>query len=75
MRRAEVSLVLVAWLSLVPSLAPGEETAPEETPPGDDFLEYLGAWDEAWQQACDPDGYLPGDAACEPTEDERDDEN
>ena len=67
MRRADVSLVLAAWLILVPASG-------EETPPEDDFLEYLGAWDEAWEQACDPDGYLPGDAACEQTDDEQDDD-
>ena len=75
MRRAEVSLVLLACFSLVPSLASAEEAQAGETPPEDDFLEYLGAWDEAWEQACDPDGYLPGDDACEQKDDEKDDEN
>ena len=76
MKPVEVPLVLLAWLCLVPSPAPGTETPPDaETPPGDDFLEYLGAWDEAWEQSCDPEGYLPGDDACEQTDDENDDED
>ncbi len=71
MKRVEMPLLLLACLSLLPYAA----QAGGETPPDDEFLEYLGAWDEAWEQACEPDGYLPGDAACEQTDDEQDDEN
>ena len=53
-------IILVALFSLAPAWS---VSATEESP-DDEFLEYLGVWDEAWSEACDPDGGLPGDDAC-----------
>ena len=64
MKRAEP--LLLGLLCLSPALA--------EPLPDDDFLEYLGASDEAWLQACDPNGYLPSDDACTETDDDDNDD-
>ena len=60
-------ITLVALLSLTPV---GFLSATEELP-DDEFLEFLGTWDEAWTEACDPDGGLPGDDACLENDDEQ----
>lgn len=65
--RASRLIALVAILSLAPAWSIG---ATEELP-DDEFLEFLGAWDEAWTEACDPDGGLPGDDACLEYDDEQ----
>lgn len=65
------AIAIVACVVLLPAGLVADEDLPD-----DEFLEFLGAWDEAWSEACDPEGGLPGDDACETDEDEqRDDGN
>lgn len=66
MRVSRLAIVFVAL-----GLAPAWST---EELPDDEFLEFLGVWDEAWTEACDPDGGLPGDDACLDIDDEDNDD-
>ena len=63
-------ITFVAVLSLVPAMS---ISATEELP-DDEFLEFLGAWDEVWNEVCDPEGELAGDDACIENDDEQDKE-
>ncbi|MBT8132758.1 MAG: hypothetical protein KJO35_10845 [Gammaproteobacteria bacterium] len=65
----------VAILLLCLSIAPGSALSADEELPDDEFLEFLGVWDEAWSAACEPDNELPGDDACAEYEDEQDPTN
>lgn len=64
------TIILAGMLLLV---APWSLSATEE-PPDDEFLEFLGVWDEAWSEACDPQGSPSADDACLEYDDENDDE-
>ena len=69
MTRVSCLATLMLCLNLVPA---GTMGATEEIP-DDEFLEFLGVWDEAWTEACDPAGSLPGDDdACLEYDDEQD---
>lgn len=67
--RANGLAAIAACLLLLPGWLAAEEELPD-----DEFLEFLGAWDEAWSQACDPEGGLPGDDACATDDDELEDD-
>lgn len=69
--RAVMQASLVAWCLIGLWLMPGAVTA-DDAPPDDEFLEYLAAWDDVWEQACDPASDMPGDEACTETDDEPD---
>lgn len=58
--RASSPVLLAALIGLVPG---GFVSADEELP-DDEFLEFLGVWDQAWTEACDPDQELFADDAC-----------
>ncbi|MDH3646534.1 MAG: hypothetical protein OER80_07155 [Gammaproteobacteria bacterium] len=61
---------LLVCLSLVPAGSVG--AADELELPDDEFLEFLGVWEEVWNESCDPEGGLPGDDACLEYDDEQD---
>ncbi|MDH3587783.1 MAG: hypothetical protein OEQ74_00115 [Gammaproteobacteria bacterium] len=67
--RASTVATLVACL-----VVPGGVFGADEEMPDDEFLEFLGAWDEAWSDTCDPEGGLPGDDLCLETEDDKDED-
>ena len=58
--RARKPLVLAGMLML---FAAWPLNATEELP-DDEFLEFLGVWDEAWSEACDPEGTRSDEDAC-----------
>ncbi len=69
--RVSNRVILAAMLALVPAWS---LNATEELP-DDEFLEFLGVWDEVWVEACDPEGSLSGDDACLEYEDDDEQES
>ena len=67
---SRIILAGAAWM-----LAPAWSISATEELPDDEFLEFLGVWDEAWSEACDPQGGLPGDDACLEYDDDDEQEN
>lgn len=61
-RTMQVSKPLLLAVSI--ALAPCLSFSADEEVPDDEFLEFLGAWDEAWSEACDPEEGLPEDESC-----------
>ena len=64
---------LILFVALF-SLAPAWSISATDELPDDEFLEFLGVWDEAWSEACEPDGGLPGDDACLEYDDDDDEQ-
>ena len=61
-------------LAVLLVLAPVWSISATEDLPDDEFLEFLGVWDEVWSEACDPQGGLPGDDACLEYDDDDDEQ-